>query len=139
MEKTGVTLFTEHGDARGYLVALEGERDVPFAIQRIFYVYGADGQSVRGQHANRHSCFMMLCLHGACKVRVRDGAQYDETFLLDGPTKGLYLPAMTWKDMFDFTPDAVLLVLSDAHYDGGEYIRDYAVFEAEAKATTARE
>ena len=65
--------FAEHGDERGNLVVVEGERDIPFAIQRVFYIYGSDPDIIRGQHANRHSEFVLINVAGRSKVKVMDG------------------------------------------------------------------
>lgn len=123
-ERCPVLHFAEHGDERGKLVIVEGERDVPFDIQRIFYIYGSDATVVRGQHANRLSEFVLVNVAGKSKVRVTDGK--DELVIeLNEPRMGVYIPRMIWKDMYDFSSDSVLLVLASTHYDGEEYIRDY--------------
>ena len=124
--------FGDLGDERGSLVVVEGEQHVPFAIQRVFYIYGSDSTVVRGQHANRRSQFVLINVAGHSKVRVDDGQGRQQVYCLDRPNTGIYLPTMVWKDMYDFSPDSVLLVLASEHYDGGEYIRDYKDFQAEA-------
>ena len=120
--------FPEHGDDRGHLVVIEGKIDIPFEIKRLFYIYGSDMDVVRGQHANRRSEFILVNVAGQCKVKVLDGKGGEEIFLLDEPHVGIYLPVMHWKDMYDFSPDSLLLVLANEHYDPDEYIRDYEVF-----------
>lgn len=117
----------EFGDARGNMCVVEGERDIPFAVQRFFYDFHTTGSESRGNHANRKSQFAFISLAGSCRVTVDDGAER-ETFLLNDPHQLLWVDRMTWKSMADFTPDNVLLVVSDQHYDGGEYIRDYDEF-----------
>ena len=124
--------FNELGDERGKLVVVEGTNDVPFDIKRIFYIYGSDTDVVRGCHANRKSEFVLINVCGSSKVKVFDG-QAEEIFLLDKPHTGIYLPKMVWKDMYDFSPDSILLVLSSEHYDSLEYIRDYNTFLKEVK------
>ena len=116
--------FKQNGDDRGKLVVVEGMKDIPFEIKRIFYIYGSDTTVVRGQHANRRSEFVLINVSGSSKVRVRDG-QKDEVFILDKPHTGIYLPEMLWKDMYDFSEDSILLVLASEGYDSSEYIRDY--------------
>ena len=117
--------FSQRGDERGKLVIIEGMQDIPFDIKRVFYIYGSDGQVVRGQHANRRSEFVLINVSGTSKVRVRDGRGNEALFCLNRPHTGIYLPSMVWKDMYDFSPDSVLLVLASEHYDSEEYIRDY--------------
>ena len=115
------------GDERGKLVVIEGGQAIPFEIKRVFYIYGSDATVVRGQHANRDSEFVLINVAGKSKVRITDGK---ESFVavLDKPMMGVYIPQMVWKDMYDFSPDSVLLVLASTHYDGGEYIRDYDTY-----------
>lgn len=120
--------FPQHGDDRGHLVVVEGIKDIPFDIRRVFYMYGSDSKVVRGQHANRRTEFVLINVAGTSKVKVLDGKGNEAVFSLNRPHTGIYLPTMVWKDMYDFSPDSVLLVLASEPYDGREYIRDYEVF-----------
>lgn len=120
--------FTQKGDERGHLVIVEGMRDIPFEIKRIFYIYGSDSDVVRGQHANKKSKFLLINIVGTSKIRVKDGKGNEAVFSLNRPHTGIYLPQMVWKDMYDFSEDSVLLCLSSEHYDAGEYIRNYDEF-----------
>ncbi len=129
--KVKLLRFGDLGDERGSLIVVEGERDVPFAIQRVFYIYGSDATVMRGQHANRNTEFVLVNVAGKSKVRVDDGLGREQVYHLDQPNTGIYIPRMVWKDMYDFSPDSVLLVLCSEHYDGEEYIRDYEAFRAE--------
>lgn len=123
--------FPQKGDERGHLVIVEGMQDVPFEIKRIFYIYGSDTSVVRGQHANRRTKFVLINVAGQSKVKVLDGKGNEAVFSLNRPHTGIYLPTMVWKDMYDFSPDSVLLVLASEHYDPNEYIRDYELFVKE--------
>ena len=116
--------FADLGDERGKLVVIEGNRDIPFDIARVFYIYGSDPTVVRGQHANRESEFVLINVAGTSKVRITDG-KCEEIVELNRPMQGVYLPKMIWKDMYDFSEDSVLLVLANTHYNGKEYIRSY--------------
>jgi dTDP-4-dehydrorhamnose 3,5-epimerase-like enzyme len=122
--KVQMIKFNQLGDDRGHLVVVEGEKDVPFDIKRIFYIYGSDTDVIRGQHANRKSEFVLINVSGTSKVKVDDGKN-EKIYNLDEPHLGIYLPKMIWKDMYDFSEDSVLLVLSNEKYDASEYIRDY--------------
>lgn len=119
----------QFGDERGKLVVIEGGETIAFDIKRMFCVFDTDRNTIRGQHANRKSEFVMICVTGGCKVQViyQDGTE--ETFSLDRPDKGLYIPKNTWKNMYDFSENAVLVVLSNEHYDSQEYIRDINDFK----------
>lgn len=118
--------FADYGDERGKLVVIEGHdtRGVPFDIARVFYIYESDKTVVRGQHANRNSEFVLVNVAGSSKVMITDGIQ-KEIVELNKPMEAIYIPKMIWKEMYDFSPDSVLLVLANTHYDGTEYIRDY--------------
>ncbi len=120
--------FPLHGDERGRLVVVEGMKDIPFDIKRLFYIYGSDKDVVRGTHANRKSEFVLINVAGTSKVKVKDGLGNEKVFDLDRPNIGVYLPTLVWKDMYDFSADSVLLVLSNEPYDATEYIRDYDEF-----------
>ncbi len=123
--------FPDLGDERGKLVVAEGDGiDIPFEIKRVFYIYGSDDSVVRGQHANRESEFVLINVAGSSKVMITDGENKD-IVELSRPMEGVYLPKMVWKEMYDFSPDSVLLVLASTHYDGSEYIRDYEEYKKE--------
>lgn len=125
--------FPQRGDSRGHMVVVEGGVDIPFEIKRAFYIYGSDAGVVRGQHANRRTEFVLINVAGKSKVKVLDGQGNEAVFCLNRPHTGIYLPKMVWKDMYDFSPDSVLLVLASEHYDPEEYIRNYEDFQREVK------
>jgi len=114
--------FQEHGDERGKLVVIEGLKDIPFEIKRIFYIYGSDSHVVRGCHANKKSEFVMINICGTSKIKVKSRND-EKVFILDKPYNGVYLPAGVWKEMYDFSADSILLVLASELYDPDEYIR----------------
>ena len=126
-ERCPILYFGDLGDERGKLVVIEGGQAIPFEIKRVFYIYDSDATVVRGQHANRESEFVLINVAGKSKVRITDGKE-EFVAVLDRPMMGIYIPKMVWKDMYDFSPDSVLLVLASTHYDGGEYIRDYDTY-----------
>ena len=133
-EQCKVLNFADLGDERGKLVVVEGEQHIPFAIQRVFYIYGSDNEVVRGQHANRESEFVLINVGGTSKVRIDNG--HSEAIVeLNKPMMGLYIPTMVWKDMYDFSEDSILLVLASTHYNGQEYIRDYEEYKKEMGAS----
>ena len=121
--------FNQKGDERGHLVILEGAKDIPFEIKRVFYIYGSDHDVVRGQHANRESEFVLINVAGKSKVTVKDGKGNEAVYSLNRPHTGIYLPKMIWKEMYDFSEDSVLLCVASTHYNADEYIRNYEEFE----------
>lgn len=134
-EQYRVLEFGEFGDERGNLVVIEGIQDIPFAIKRVFYMYGSDSTVIRGQHANRETEFVLVNVSGSSKVKVDNGFE-TKIIELNRPRMGLYLSTMIWKDMYDFSEDSVLLVLASENYNGQEYIRDYDEFLKQVKGDT---
>ena len=132
-EQCKVLNFSDLGDERGKLVVVEGNKDIPFKIERVFYIYGSDNEVVRGQHANRESEFVLINVGGTSKVRI-DNGHTEAIIELNKPMMGLYIPTMVWKDMYDFSEDSILLVLASTHYNGQEYIRDYEEYKKEMGA-----
>lgn len=120
---------TVRGDARGNLVAIEGARDVPFDIARVYYLYATDTDVARGFHAHRTLRQWAVCVAGKCTMLLDDGRS-KETLTLDDPAAGVAIPPMVWHEMRDFAPGTVLLVLADQHYEEADYIRDYDAFRA---------
>ena len=128
MKGVQILEFPTHGDERGHLVGVEGMKDIPFEINRIFYIYGSEADVIRGNHANREAEFVLINVAGSSKVRVLDGKGNETTVALNRPHTGIYLPTMVWKEMYDFSSDSILLVLSSREYDAEEYIRNYDEF-----------
>ncbi len=120
-------LFQSHGDDRGQLVALEENNNVPFAIKRVYYMYNTVSNAVRGKHAHKKLQQILVCVHGSCEVLLDNGKE-KETLLLDKPHEGLYIQNSVWREMYNFSSDAVLMVLASELYDETDYIRDYQEF-----------
>ena len=120
--------FEEKGDERGNLIVAEGDgMDIPFAIKRVFYMYGSDAEVIRGKHANKKTEFVLINVCGTSKVKMTNGRE-EKIIVLDRPRMGLYLKKMLWKEMYDFSEDSILLVLASEHYDANEYIREYGEY-----------
>lgn len=126
MEVKKIT-FQIHGDDRGQLIALEEFKEVPFDIKRVYYMYDTGEGVRRGFHA--HKCLeqILICIHGSCKILLDNGTE-KEIVPLDKPYEGLYVSNDMWREMYDFSPDAVLMVLASEFYDEADYIRDYDAF-----------
>lgn len=119
--------FPEHGDDRGQLVAVEEFKDIPFEIKRIYYIYDTLSNVIRGRHAHINLQQILICVHGSCKIMLDDGK--DKVIVsLDKPNEGIFVSNNTWREMFDFSSDAVLLVLASELYDENDYIRNYEKF-----------
>ena len=124
--------FCPHGDFRGQLVALEEFNDIPFDIKRVYYMYDTVPGVSRGFHAHRNLEQILICVHGSCKILLDDGTE-KVVVPLDKPNEGLYIANNMWREMFDFSPDAVLMVLASQLYDEADYIRNYEEFLAFVK------
>ncbi|MCS3802733.1 dTDP-4-dehydrorhamnose 3,5-epimerase-like enzyme [Chromobacterium alkanivorans] len=116
-----------HGDDRGALISLEDQRNVPFEIKRVYYLFSTKEGIRRGLHAHRNLRQMVIAVRGQCRFLLDDGKERVELFL-DNPAQGLLVESMTWREMYDFSPDCVLMVLANEHYNESDYIRDYKEF-----------
>lgn len=115
------------GDERGSLVSIEQGRLIPFEIKRIYYLYHTGKDVSRGYHAHRQLQQVAICVSGKCRMILDNGTVREEVWL-DCPTKGLLIESMMWREMHDFSPDCVLLVIASQPYDENDYIRNYQVF-----------
>ena len=120
--------FPPHGDERGQLVAIEAMKDLPFAVKRVYYIYDTLPDVRRGFHAHLNLQQILLCVNGSCKIHLDNGFETREV-LLDKPNEGLYISNDMWREMYDFTPGTVLLVLASEYYDEADYIRNYEEFK----------
>ena len=116
-----------HVDERGSLSAVESLAGVPFEIKRIFYMHNIVAGEDRGGHAHLETDQYAIALHGSMKVRVSDGVS-SKVFLLNSPSWGIYLPKLTWTDLYDFSDDAVCLVLASTHYDRSKSLRTWTEY-----------
>ena len=124
--------FAPKGDARGQLIALESlSEQVPFEVKRVYYIFDTTPGTVRGNHAHKNLRQVLICVSGACTItcEMPDGTKMENR--LDWPNRGLLIEGLVWRQMKDFSKDAVLIVLASEHYDEADYIRDYNQFKKE--------
>jgi dTDP-4-dehydrorhamnose 3,5-epimerase-like enzyme len=107
-----------HSDKRGNLTVIE--KEIPFSIKRLFYIYGVD-ESIRGGHRHHKTYQAAICIHGSCIVSNNDGLLKHD-YVLNHPSKCLILEPKDWHTMHHFTPAAVLLVLASEYFDSADYI-----------------
>ena len=105
-------------DNRGHLSVLE--KNIPFDIKRVFYIYGVD-DSVRGNHRHHKTIQAAICIKGSCTIYNNDGGE-EKDFELDQPNKCLILETKDWHRMYNFSPDAILMVLASEYFDQQDYI-----------------
>lgn len=115
------------GDDRGSLIALEAEKNIPFEIKRVYYIFGTKCGVIRGKHAHKRLKQLVICTSGNCKFKLDDGKS-KEIVSLSKPNEALYIDNLIWREMFDFSPDCVLMVLADEVYNEKDYIRNYNEF-----------
>ena len=120
-------VFQQHGDERGQLVALEEHKDIPFEIKRVYYMYDTRKGVTRGQHAHKSLEQILICIHGSCKLMLDNGKE-KKIVSLEKPYEGLYISNNIWREMYDFSSDAVLMVLASDVYKEEDYIRNYDEF-----------
>lgn len=121
--------FQHHGDERGQLIALEEQKDIPFKIKRIYYMYDTKSGVRRGFHSHKTLEQILVCVSGECKILLDDGKCREEV-ILQKPYEGLYIGPNMWREMYDFSEDAVLMVFASEYYNEQDYIRDYEEFIA---------
>lgn len=119
--------FKPLGDERGSLIAIEAEKSVPFEVRRVYYIFGTKEGVERGFHAHKALNQVAVAVAGSCEMVLDDGAT-QKTVLMNSAEKGVFIEPKVWHYMRAFSPDCVLLVLADQHYDETDYIRDYREF-----------
>lgn len=119
-------------DSRGNLSFVEGNRHIPFEIKRTFYMYDILQGAVRGGHAHNKLEQFIIAMFGKFDVVLDDGF-HKKTFTLDNPHTGLYMPALTWCDLKNFSSGAVCMTLVSDYYDEVDYYRNYNEFMAAIK------
>jgi len=119
--------FNIKGDDRGSLIALEQYKEIPFEIKRVYYIFGTKEGVRRGFHAHKSLKQVAVCVKGSCKFLFDDGKS-KEYVELNSPDIGLLIDKFVWREMYDFSPDCVLVVFADGYYDESDYIRDYTEF-----------
>lgn len=120
-------------DPRGDIGVIEAERHIPFAINRIYYSYNTPHGIARGGHAHKKLQQLIIAMSGRFDIMLDDGCGGSVTYELSQPGEGLYICPMIWRELTNFSPDAVCMVLASEHYDESDYIRDYERFIAEKK------
>jgi dTDP-4-dehydrorhamnose 3,5-epimerase-like enzyme len=128
----------QHGDHGGMLISLEQERNVPFPIRRVYYIFATQRDVHRGRHAHRDLNQLAVAVRGSVTFLLDDGNGPHEVVLND-PSQGLLLGSMVWRELYNFSDDCVLMVLADHLYDPADYIRDYGDFLREVKGLAFEE
>jgi dTDP-4-dehydrorhamnose 3,5-epimerase-like enzyme len=120
--------FEVKGDDRGSLVSLEENKNIPFDIKRVYYIFGTKPEMVRGKHSHSNLQQVVICLSGECKFLLDNGHE-KQVVKLDKPETGLFIGENIWREMYDFSADCVLMILANEFYDEDEYVRNYEEFK----------
>lgn len=128
MDKARIIQLPKNGDRRGNLSVIEQMKQIPFKIERAFWIYDVPGGEFRGGHAYRESEEFIVALSGSFDVIVDDGKE-KQAFSLNRSYYGLYVPKLMWRQMVNFSTNSLALVLSSTPYDEADYIRDYEEFK----------
>jgi dTDP-4-dehydrorhamnose 3,5-epimerase-like enzyme len=119
-------------DPRGNLTFVEGERNIPFPIRRVYYLYDVPGGAVRAGHGHKKLEQFMIAISGSFDVVLDDGTEKRQVHL-DRSFYGLYISPMTWREINNFSSGSVCVVLASDYYDIDDYYYDYGEFIAAAK------
>lgn len=121
-------------DERGSLSVIESSEQVPFEINRTYYIYDVPPETVRGRHAHRELEQIMVALTGSLDLLLETEVGRRE-FRLDSPSEGVYIPTQTWRELSNFAPGTVCLVVASHQYDPDDYIHDYELFQEQIAST----
>lgn len=122
-----IELDKHHSDRKGNLSVVENEKDVPFSVKRVYYLYDVPGGESRGGHAHKFLHQLIVAASGSFSVTLDDGKD-KRTFVLNRPYQGLLVVPCIWRTLDDFSSGAVCLVLASEKYDEEDYIRNYNEF-----------
>ena len=116
-------------DPRGNLSVIEEFKDVPFKVERTYWIYDVPGGESRGGHAYRENEEFIVALSGSFDVILDDGI-VKQIYSLNRSYYGLYVPKGIWREMVNFSTNSLAFVLASTKYDADDYIRDYDEFRA---------
>ena len=127
MEEARIVQLSKISDPRGNLSVIEELKDIPFKIERTYWIYDVPGGEKRGGHAYKENQEFIVAMSGSFDVVLDDGKE-KKIFSLNRSYNGLYVPKGMWREMVNFSTNSLALVLSSTKYDANDYIRDYEEF-----------
>lgn len=127
MEQPKIIKLSKIADPRGNLSVIEELKDIPFKIERTYWIYDVPGGETRGGHAYKENQEFIVALSGSFDV-ILDNGKEKQMFSLNRSYNGLYVPKGYWREMANFSTNSLALVLSSTKYDANDYVRDYDEF-----------
>ncbi len=129
LEQVKIIALPKILDERGNLSFFENQKQVPFSIARVYWIYDVPGGEVRGGHAYKTLQEVIIALSGSFDVVLNDGKE-EKTFSLNRSYTGLYIPSMVWRRLENFSTNSLALIAADQPYNEKDYIRNYEEFSA---------
>lgn len=127
MDKPRIIQLPKFLDARGNLSVIEELKEIPFKIERAYWIYDVPGGECRGGHAYKENCEFIVALSGSFDVILDDGKE-KRSYHLNRSYYGLYVPKLFWREMDNFSTNSLALILASTKYEVNDYIRDYIEF-----------
>ena len=121
---------------RGSLTVVQSQQHIPFSIARIFYMYGMPNDCERGAHAHRETEQAFIAVSGSFSLEVSTADEQRKIFAMNEPNRAVYVPPLLWARVYDFSRDAVCLVLTSATYDPADYIRNWGEYVSVVRELT---
>lgn len=128
LEQSQIIQLPKYLDARGNLSVIEELKEIPFKIERTYWIYDVPGGEHRGGHAYKENQEFIVAMSGSFDVIIDDGKE-KQTFHLNRSYYGLYVPKGLWREMDNFSTNSLALVLSSTKYDVNDYVRDYEEYK----------
>ena len=130
MELSRISLlnFPKISDERGNLTYIQHFDHIPFEIKRVYWLYDVPSGQTRGGHAFKLQNEVVIALSGSFQVYLTDGTS-EETYLLNRPNQGLYIPKMTWRQFRNFSTNTVVLIITSDLFNEEDYINDFSIFK----------
>ncbi len=119
--------FKIYGNNKGSLISLEENKNIPFKIKRVYYIFDTKEGVIRGLHAHKNLEQVLVCVNGSCDILLDDGKE-KIVMELKNRNEGIYLKKLIWREISNFSADCVLMVLANEFYDEKDYIKNYEEF-----------
>lgn len=132
IDKCHIIELPKINEPRGNLTFVESNRHIPFAIQRVYYLYDVPGGAERGGHAHKALRQLIIAMSGSFDIHLDDGHS-KKTVHMNRSYQGLYVCPMIWREIDNFSSGAVCMVLASDYYDEQDYYRNYSIFINDAK------